>query len=394
MGKKKTREEFEQELNIASPNTKLIGEYVNINTKTKFKCLIHDYEFNAYPQNVLRGHGCKKCGSEKLSKQRTKTHNQFVIDLGVVNPDIQVIGKYVDIKTKVRVRCIIDGYTWNASPRNLLRGRKCAVCTNHKVVSGINDIATTRPDLVKYFKNKYESQKYTSGSDKVVDVVCPECGFEDKIRIGNLSRFGFACNGCYESKHGRQRAPHGYWNKDTMSEYISVNYPGYKLLDVDKTITDSDKIYLKVLIKCPNESHPPYWAYWTNIISGYRCFLCSTEDSMSHGEKMAMQILDKHNIKYIPQKRYDDCRDVYTLPFDFYLPDYNLIIEIMGEQHEKPVSLFGGQEGFEKRIEHDRIKREYLKNNHIPILDIWYYEFDNMEDLIINKIKSLSTTQN
>ena len=115
---------------------------------------------------------------------------------------------------------------------------------------------------------------------------------------------------------------------------------------------------------------------------------------MSHGEKMAMQILDKHNIKYIPQKRYDDCRDVYTLPFDFYLPDYNLIIEIMGEQHEKPVSLFGGQEGFEKRIEHDRIKREYLKNNHIPILDIWYYEFDNMEDLIINKIKSLSTTQN
>ena len=174
-----------------------------------------------------------------------------------------------------------------------------------------------------------------------------------------------------------------------MSEYIAENYPGYKLLDIDKIVKNNGTTYLKVLIKCPNELHEPYWAYWTNIISGYRCFLCAAEETISRGEKMAMKILDNHNIKYIPQKRYDGCRDVYTLPFDFYLPAYNLIIEIMGEQHEKPVSLFGGQEGFEKRIEHDRIKREYLKNNNIPILDIWYYEFDNMEELILNKIQEI-----
>lgn len=462
---------------------------------------------------------------------KRKTHEQFIIDINKVNSNIQVIGKYIDVKTKVRVKCLIDGYEWNANPRDLLRGRKCAVCTNRKVVSGINDIATTRPDLVKYFKNKHESQKYTFGSDKIIDVVCPECGFEDKIRIGDLSRFGFTCNGCYEKKYGRQRVPYGYWNKDTMSKYLSENYPGYKLLDIDRVKDGSGTKCLKAFIKCPNESHDPYWAYWTNIISGCKCEQCYYDENnkikwnpdlayeyfkklgyymlnkndfintdisvacsdcngfiymitlsnlkkfkrgersffsmfqnnpyaianvkqfcklyrpdyqilseeyngshanykfyysgqfddkldhirefdtsidsfifagtrhpsltISRGERMAEEILNKHNIRYIPQKRYDDYRDVYTLPFDFYLPDYNLIIEIMGEQHEKPVALFGGQEGFEKRIEHDRIKREYLKNNNIPILDIWYYEFDNMEELILNKIQEiLSTTQN
>lgn len=46
------------------------------------------------------------------------------------------------------------------------------------------------------------------------------------------------------------------------------------------------------------------------------------------------------------------------------------------------------QEEFEKRIVHDKFKRDYLKQNNINILDIWYYEFDKMEGLILNKIQS------
>ena len=96
------------------------------------------------------------------------------------------------------------------------------------------------------------------------------------------------------------------------------------------------------------------------------------EETASSGERAAEKIFKQYNINFIPQKRFDDCRDVYTLPFDFYLPDYNLIVEIMGEQHERPVEIFGGQEG----------------------LDIWYYEFDKMEDLILNKINEILTIQN
>lgn len=325
---------------------------------------------------------------KKQSKKQTKSHNKFVEDLKDINPNIQVIGKYTNMDKKIQVKCLIDGYTWNADPRKLFRGVQCAVCANRKVISGINDIATTRPDLVKYFKNQDESTKYTVGSEKIIDVICPECGYEDTIRIGNLSRFGFSCNGCYENKYGRKRVSPGYWNQDTMTEYLKENYPGYKLLDI-QTSDSGEGGYLKAFIKCPNNNHEPYWAYWTNIISGCMCSLCYLEDSMSRGEHMAESIFQKYNIVFISQKRFNDCKDIYTLPFDFYLPDYNLVVEIMGEQHEHPVKHFGGEESFIKCIKHDKMKRDYLEQNNINILDIWYYEFDKMENLILNKIQSI-----
>lgn len=386
MKKRKTQEEFEKELSLVLPNTKVLGNYINMNTKIRFKCLIHDFEFDAFPQNMLRGHGCRKCGNEKQSKKQTKSHEKFIEDVRNINPNIEIIGEYINVDTKVKARCLIDGYIWDADPRKLLRGVRCSVCANRNVVVGVNDVATTRSDLVRYFKNKDESIKYTSGSMQIIDVVCPECGYEDRIRIGTLSRFGFSCNGCYEKKYGRKRVPHGYWNEDTMRKYLNEKYPGYKLLDIR---TADDDGYLKVFIKCPNDDHDPYWAYWTNIIGGYTCYMCYLEDSMSRGEHMAESIFKKYNIDFYPQKRFDDCKDKYTLPFDFYLPDYNLIVEIMGEQHEHPIEHFGGEESFQKCIKHDKIKRDYLKVNNINILDIWYYEFNNMEELILNKIQEI-----
>ena len=387
MKKRKTQEEFEEELRLVLPDVKVIGKYVNMNTKIHFKCIIHDFEFDAYPQNMLRGHGCRKCGNEKQSKKQTKSHDKFIEDIKNINPNINVIGKYINMDTKVLVKCSIDGYEWSADPRKLMRGCQCSVCSNRTVVTGVNDIATVRPDLVKYFKNKEDAYKYVSGSEKYIDVVCPTCGYEDNIRIANLSRFGFSCNGCYEKKYGRKRMPHGYWNINTMREYLLENYHGYKLLDIQKPSDDCK--YLKALIKCPNENHQSYWVYWTNILSGYQCSLCYIEDFMSKGEHAAELIFKKHGYIYETQKRFDDCRDKYTLPFDFYLPDYNLIVEIMGEQHEYPVDYFGGEESFKKCIQHDKIKREYLASNNINILDIWYYDFDKMENLIINKIQEI-----
>ena len=110
---------------------------------------------------------------------------------------------------------------------------------------------------------------------------------------------------------------------------------------------------------------------------------------MSNGERAAESIFKKYNYVYEHQKRFDDCRDKYTLPFDFYLPAYNLVVEIMGEQHEHPVVVFGGQEKFEIQIRHDKMKRDYLVVHDINILDIWYYDFNKMEELILDKIQSI-----
>lgn len=71
------------------------------------------------------------------------------------------------------------------------------------------------------------------------------------------------------------------------------------------------------------------------------------------------------------------------LPFDFYLPEYNLCIEYDGEQHFKPVDFANkGREWADKQFEIrrtcDEIKTEYCKKNNIKLLRIPY--FKNIEE--------------
>ena len=40
--------------------------------------------------------------------------------------------------------------------------------------------------------------------------------------------------------------------------------------------------------------------------------------------------LDNHKIAYIPQYRFEDCKHILSLPFDFYLQDLNILIEYDG----------------------------------------------------------------
>ena len=75
------------------------------------------------------------------------------------------------------------------------------------------------------------------------------------------------------------------------------------------------------------------------------------------------------------------------MSYDFYLPDYNLLIECQGEQHERFIRGFHEtEESFEKQLEHDRRKREYAKKNNIDLLEIWYYDMDSIEEILIEKL--------
>ena len=60
-----------------------------------------------------------------------------------------------------------------------------------------------------------------------------------------------------------------------------------------------------------------------------------------------------------------------------------------GGQHEKPIDLFGGEEQFKIQQEHDKRKKEYAKLHNIKLLEIWYYDFDNITE-ILNKELGLS----
>lgn len=70
------------------------------------------------------------------------------------------------------------------------------------------------------------------------------------------------------------------------------------------------------------------------------------------------------------------------MSIDFYLPNLNLLIEYQGEQHEHPVDIFGGEAQFIVQHEHDRRKRDYARTHNIDLLEIWYYDLQNIADIL------------
>ena len=77
------------------------------------------------------------------------------------------------------------------------------------------------------------------------------------------------------------------------------------------------------------------------------------------------------------KKRFDDCRNIKPLPFDFYLVDYNICIEVQEEQHyyEDASLKFGTK--LEERQRIDKIKEDYCINNNIGYLAIPFWNIYN-----------------
>ena len=105
-----------------------------------------------------------------------------------------------------------------------------------------------------------------------------------------------------------------------------------------------------------------------HTLSGHGCPICNE----SRGEKCIALWLQEHGLQYITQYKFHECRDKLPLPFDFYLPQYNICVEYDGEQHFKPKDWFGGEDAFNVLRYHDEIKNNYCRENKITLIRIAY----------------------
>lgn len=131
------------------------------------------------------------------------------------------------------------------------------------------------------------------------------------------------------------------------------------------------------------------WSTQIRVVSnGGWCPQCN----LSKGEKEISKWLRLNNIEFIPQKTYENLLGLGggNLSYDFYLPNYNLLIEYQGEQHEKYTLVFHtSKEDFNKQQEHDKRKKDYAKENEIELLEIWYWDFDNIEEILNKQINNI-----
>ena len=85
-------------------------------------------------------------------------------------------------------------------------------------------------------------------------------------------------------------------------------------------------------------------------------------------EKLAHQYLYDAGFKIVCQKTYPDLRDKGCLRYDFWLPEYNVLIEIDGRQHKEVFSWRGHDH--ERDVKHDRMKDEYARAHNIPLFRV------------------------
>jgi very-short-patch-repair endonuclease len=105
-------------------------------------------------------------------------------------------------------------------------------------------------------------------------------------------------------------------------------------------------------------------------------------------EEYIIKILQKEKIKFQREKTYPDLKFGYYR-FDFFLLQYNLLIEVDGAQHYKFSKIFHKKrQDFLKAQERDRRKNSYALSHNIPLYRIPYFEIENIhtfQDILQDK---------
>jgi hypothetical protein len=222
-------------------------------------------------------------------------------------------------------------------------------------------------------KYDYSLVDYVKSIDKV-KIICPKHDLIFNIQA-QAHLQGQGCPLCGKEISSKKR-------RSNTQDFISKS----KLIHGDKFLydkTDYKDAKTKVIITCPKEGHGDFLVQPNHHISSKTgCPKCKE----SSGEKLISDFLLQNNIEFQVQKKYSDCKGIgqkkcRVLPFDFYLPKYNTLIEYDGRQHYEPVYGYE-QLSIQKSI--DKIKTEYAFNNNINLIRI---PFTIKKDGIINLIK-------
>ena len=188
-------------------------------------------------------------------------------------------------------------------------------------------------------------------------------------------------------RNGRSKSC-GCLQKEKMSEFNKskkidiLNMTFGKLTVIEETQKRASDKSIIWKCQCACEKHSIIEASGSDLRSGKKTS-CGCEGK-SKGEDKIANILQEHNILFIKEKKFKECKVIKELPFDFFLPEYNCLIEYDGFQHHQPYGWDIDKEEFKKRQEYDAIKNIFCLKNSIILIRIPYFHYQDLciEDLL------------
>ncbi len=368
--RKLTTEEFIEKAKLIHGDKYDYSKFVYIDSCTKgiIICLTHS-EFKQGPNSHLRGNGCKQCGITNFQFKRTKSFEQFVIDAKSIHGDkYQYLeNTYLNAKTKMTIVCSIHG-EFKQKTISHLRGHGCKQCG---IISMkqlqikpfeqfLTDARQIHCDKYQYLKNTYLNNK------SKMTIICSIHGEFKQSPNDHLQEHGCKKCGIINSQQLQTKSFEQF-----LIDARQIHGDKYQYLE-ETYINDS----IKMTIIC--SIHDEFKQTPDNHLQGKGCPGCRE----SKGEKIIIKCLNDLKINCHKQFKFKDCKNKKQLPFDFYLPEYNLCIEYDGRQHFIPIDKWGGQDNLERIKQNDQIKTQYCIDNNIKLLRISYQEFKNIENIL------------
>ena len=273
--------------------------------------------------------------------------------------------KYVNNHTKVKINCPYHGFFEIRPNDHLSKSVGCNKCNN----SGISKSQNVGNKIINRFNHKHNFKYDYSlveykGFEKKIKIICPKHGIFEQTPHHHVN--GRGCQKC------------GKTEKLTNSEFIlrakKINNNKY-----DYSLVDYKNYNTKVKVVC--ESHGIFEVRpHDHLTKKSGCPICND----SKGKKIIRNFLTENGIAFTQQKRFKECKDKRTLPFDFYLESLNICIEFDGEQHFLNRKTFGGDNRFEDIKRKDKIKTKFCKEKNIKLIRI------NYKDVIIDVLKMIN----
>lgn len=290
--------------------------------------------------------------SEKMTTEECK--NRL---FNLYKNEYELLSEYININTKVKIRHNVCNKIYEVTPNGILNKKtKCPYCNK-----GIRyNLDIFKNNVYKLTKDEYTVLgEYINCHTKIL-MKHNICGNEYKVTPNHFIQ-GTRCPYCDKTKKLTIESFKQKVKDITNDEYTVLS---------DNYINNETKIKIRHNV-CKNE----YLVAPKNFLrtNGNRCPYCNRINKESKAIKLIKNYLKTNNIKFIEEKRFKTCKDINTLPFDFYLPDYDLLIEYDGKQHYViDNNSFFNEDYYNICHKHDEIKNNWCKDNNKDLLRIKY----------------------
>lgn len=120
---------------------------------------------------------------------------EFIDKLKLIKPDIEVMGEYINQRTKIPVKCKECGHEWSANPGDLLSGHGCPKC---RYINNSNRTRMSHEMFIERLKQINPHiivlDKYQTSQQKI-NVKCEICQYTWQVKPNTLLN-GVGCANC------------------------------------------------------------------------------------------------------------------------------------------------------------------------------------------------------